>query len=433
MSEAPVELFVLGSSQSVASQHERELLHVDVDEMYEALTELIGRGLLDEAVPLGTCGRVEVYGTSRQPERAMRALRKMLAHRTGIRPDQIAAHSYVHRGRDAVVHLFRVAAGLDSVVYGEAQIIGQVRDALEDPRTRETAGTILLRLFQSALAAGKRVRTETRIGRGAVSLAGAALQLLQRRVGSLKSLSGVVLGAGDTGVLMARLLRKEGLGRLTVANRTLSKAERVARELGGEAVELEDIERLILEADIVIGAVGERLDMVKPEPLQAPFSNGSMKERYFIDLAHPRNFHPDLAELPGVHLVDLEKVFEDVEAAREARAAETPRAEEMVGEEADSFTKWLRTRESAAVLKAVRRQVLETARVEAERYARGRSEEEREDLLRLARSLARSLLHTPTVALREADPGNAEGRQLLESATSLFGVELSGTGASEPS
>jgi len=433
MSEAPMELFVLGSSQSVASQHERELLHVDVDEMYEALDGLIARGLLDEAVPLGTCGRVEVYGTSRQPERAQRALRKLLARRTGIRPDRIAANSYVHHGRDAVVHLFRVAAGLDSVVYGEAQIIGQVRDALEDPRTRQTAGPILLRLFQSALAAGKRVRSETGIGRGAVSLAGAALQLLQRRVGSLKSMSGVVLGAGDTGVLMARLLRKEGLGRLTVANRTLSKAERVARELGAEVVGLDEIERLIVDADIVVGAVGEQLDLVKPGPLQGPFSNGSRKDRHFIDLAHPRNFDPQLAELPGVHLVDLETVFEDVEAAREARAAETPKAEEMVGEDADAFTKWLRTRESAAVVKAVREQVLETARAEAERYARGRSEEERKDMLRLARSLARSLLHTPTVALREADPNDAEGRKLLESATSLFGVEPSHGKASESS
>ncbi len=433
MSEAPMELFVLGSSQSVASQHERELLHVDVDEMYHALGELVTRGLLDEAVPLGTCGRVEVYGTSRQPERALRAIRKLLARRTGIRSEQIAAHSYVHRGRDAVEHLFRVAAGLDSVVYGEAQIIGQVRDALEDPRTRDTAGPILLRLFQNALAAGKRVRTETRIGRGAVSLAGAALQLLQRRVGSLEPLKGVVLGAGDTGVLMARLLRKEGLRRLTVANRTLPKAERVARELGGEAVLLEDLDRLILDADIIVGAVGERLDLVKPEPLRGPFSNGSMKTRYFIDLAHPRNFHPDLAELPGVHLVDLEKVFGDVEAARDARAAETPKAERMVDEEADGFMKWLRTRESAAVVKAVRQQVLATARAEAERYARGRSAEEREDLLRLARSLARSLLHTPTVALREADPSDAEGRKLLESATSLFGVEPTSDGAAESS
>jgi glutamyl-tRNA reductase len=423
-----MEVFVLGSSQSVASARERELLHVDVDEMYEALDDFLARGLLDEAVPLATCGRVEVYGASRHPERALRALRTLLAHRTGIAPDRIAEHSYVHRNRDAVVHLFRVAAGLDSVVYGEAQIIGQVRDALEDPRTRETAGTFLLRLFQNALAAGKRVRTETKVGHGAVSLAGAALQLLQSRVGSLEPLSAVVLGAGDTGVLMARLLRKEGLRRLTVANRTLDRAERVARELGGTATGLDDIPGLVSGADIVVGAVGESFDLVTPELMNGTLTGANARDRYFIDLAHPRNFHPEMASQPGVYLVDLEKVFSNVEEARHSREAETPRAEALVSEEADAFMKWMRTRESTAVLKAVREQVLETARTEAERYARGRSEKEREDVLRLARSLARSLLHAPTVALREADPTNAEGRKLLENATSLFGVEVSGNG-----
>ncbi len=428
MKEATMEVFVLGSSQSVASAHERELLHVDLDEMYEALYDILARGLLDEAVPLATCGRLEVYGASAHPERALRALRTLLARRTGISPERIAEHSYVHRGRDAAVHLFRVAAGLDSVVYGEAQIIGQVRDALEDTRTRETAGPLLLRLFQNALAAGKRVRTETGIGRGAVSLAGAALQLLHSRVGSLESLSALVLGAGDTGVLMARLLRKEGLTRLTIANRSLDKAERVARELGGKATNLDDIPALVADADIVVGAVADRFDLVTPGLMNGNLSGSAERQRYFIDLAHPRNFHPGLAQKPGVHLVDLERVFENVEEARRSRESETPRAEALVTDAADAFMKWMRTRESAAVVKAVREQVLETARAEAERYARGRSEKERQDVLRLARSVARSLLHTPTVALRDADPTNAEGRKLLESATSLFGVEVSGNG-----
>lgn len=431
MSAKPKELFVLGSSQSVSSAHERELLHVNLDEMYEALTGILDRGLLDEGVPLATCGRVEVYGVSRQPERALRALRALLARRTGIAPDRISEHSYVHRGRDAVIHLFRVSAGLDSVVYGEAQIIGQVRDALEDPRTRQSAGPLLLRLFQNALAAGKRVRTETGIGRGAVSLAGAALQLIQSRVGSLESLSAVVLGAGDTGVLMARLLRKAGLRRLTVANRTLEHAERVARELGGKATSLDDLPGLVRDADIVVGAVADRFDLVTPDLVAGPLADAPDRDRYFIDLAHPRNFDPALAGLPGVRLVDLERVFENVEEARSAREAETPRAEAMVAEDSDAFVKWMRTRESAAVLRAVREQVLQTARAEAERYARGRSEKERQEVLRLARSVARSLLHAPTVALRDADPTEAEGRKLLESATSLFGVEPTGNGKSE--
>jgi glutamyl-tRNA reductase len=423
VSGASPDVFVLGSSQAVASSEEREHLRLDVEEMYDALAFLIERDVLDEAVPLATCGRVEVYAVSPRPERALRVLRQLLSRRTGVPSQRVAAASYVHTNRDAAVHLFRVAAGLDSVVHGEAQIIGQVRDALEHPRTRETAGPLLLRLFQHSLAAGKRVRTETAIGRGAVSLAGAALALLQQEVGSLEPLNGLVLGAGDTGVLMARLLRKEGLVHLTVANRTLSKAEKVARELGGTARALENnLPELIRDADVVVGAVGERDDLVTPTLLAETVEGAPERQRWFLDLAHPRNFHPGLAELPGVHLMDLDHVFRGVEAAREARAAETPRAEAMVVEDAEVFMKWLRTRQSAAVLRAVREQVLEMAQAEAERHARGRSEEEREHLLRLARSLAHSMLHFPTLALRNADPTDAEGRKLLESATSLFGV-----------
>lgn len=422
MSGTSPDVFVLGTSQSVASADERARLHLDVEEMYGALEALIARGILDEAIPLATCGRIEVYAVSPRPERALRVLRQLLARRAGIPTVRVAATSYVHRNREAAIHLFRVGAGLDSVVHGEAQIIGQVRDALEHPRTRDTAGTFLLRLFQNALAAGKRVRTETGIGRGAVSLAGAALALLKQKVASLEPMSALVLGAGDTGVLMARLLRKEGLVHLTVANRTLAKAEKVTAELGGTADTLDDLAPLIRDADIVVGAVAERDDLVTPDLLAATLHAAPGRRRWFLDLAHPRNFHPDLADLPGVRVMDLDHVFAGVEAARQARAAETPRAEAMVMEDADVFMKWLRTRQSATVLKAVREQVLEMAQAQAERHARGRSDEEREHMLRLARSLARSVLHFPTLALRDADPTDDEGRKLLESARSLFGV-----------
>lgn len=415
-------LFVLGTSQSVASAREREMLHVDLEELYDAFGPLRERGLLEEGVPLATCGRLELYAVSREPERALRVLRTLLARRAGTTVTKLISRSYVHREEEAVRHLFRVAAGLDSVVHGEAQIIGQVRDALEHPRTSESAGPVLLRMFQHALASGKRVRTETEIGRGAVSLAGAALALLERRVGSLEPLAAVVLGAGDTGTLMARLLKKEGIGELTVANRSPEKAERVARELDGRAARLDELETLLSGADVIVGAVGERDDLVTPGVLARAMVGTPPRDRYFLDLAHPRNFHPDLDRLPGVHLVDLEQVFQGVEAAREARAGQIPRAEAIVAEDTQTFMKWLRARPSVAVLRAVREQVLEMARAEAERYGRGRSDEEREALHRMARSLARAVLDAPTRRLREADPTRDEGRRLLENATSLFGV-----------
>jgi glutamyl-tRNA reductase len=431
MGASRTEVFVLGTSHSVASAEMRQRLYVELDDLYETLVRLVDRGVLAGAVPLVTCGRLEVYVATPHPESALLRLRQLLARRTGVAPEEIEAHSYVHRGRDAVAHLFRVAAGLDSVVHGEAQIIGQVRDALEHPSTRRTAGPLLLRLFQNALAAGKRVRTETEIGRGAVSLAGAALALLERQAGSLAPLSALVLGAGDTGRLVARLLRKEGVGRLTVANRTPAKAEAVARELGATAVPLEDLPALIADADVIVGAVGERDDLVHPALVADALRASGARTRWFVDLAHPRNFHPDLATLPGVRLMDLEHVFAGVEAARAARAAQLPRAEALVAEDAEAFMRWLRSRESVAVLRAVREQVLELAQAEAERAARGRTEQEREELHRLARSLAKAVLHHPTLALREADPTGTEGRRLLETATCLFGLDPARLGSAE--
>lgn len=422
-----MELFVLGTSQSVASARLRERMHVDLDQVYAAVEDLMERGVLEEAIPLATCGRLELYCVAERPNRALGLLRHLMAMHTEIPGKELDGYSYAYRGEDAVRHLLRVAAGLDSVVHGEVQILGQVRGAFHHPSTHDTEGPLLHRLFQRALSTGKRVRTETEIGRGAASLASAALSMLQREVGSLGEVTALVLGAGDTGALMARLLAKSGVGRLVIANRTLEKARSLAAELGGEAASLDDTPSLLADADLVVGAVTASERVVGPEDLP----EGGGRPGFFLDLAHPRNFDPELASVPGVRVFDLDHVFERVEAAREARALQVPKAEAIVDEETESFVEWLRSRENVAVLRAVRSQVLELARSVADRHSQGRSEVQQEEMRMLARSLARTLLHPPTMALRHADPESAEGRWLLESAATLFGVDApSGNGDS---
>lgn len=419
-----MELFVVGTSQAVAPSAVRERLHVDLAEVYAALGHLLtDRGVLDEAVPLATCARLELYAVAADAEHAERLLLRLMARRTGATVADVRAHAYAHRGERAVRHLFRVASGLDSVVHGEAEILGQVREAAQHPLASGGKGPVLHRLFEAALATGKRVRTETEIGRGAASLAGAALAMLRRETGSLESRSALVLGAGDTGALVARLLRKSGVRRLVIANRTEETAWAVASTLGAEARPLGELSALFDDADLVVGAVGGGELVVTPDMLGTTDPDGAHpRTRYLLDLAHPHNFDPALAALPGVRLIDLEDVFEQVEAARGARAAQVPEAERIVREQADGFVRWQRSRESVRMLKAVRDQVLDAARAEAERFARGRSPQEREQVTRFARSLARTFLHGPTVALRDADPSSAEGRALLESAGRLFGV-----------
>ncbi len=420
-----MELFVVGTSQSVAPTRVRERMHVDLDEVYATLgTLLTERGVLEEAIPLATCGRLELYCVSDQPERALKLLVRLLARRTGVSSDELRSHIYALRGGTAVRHLFRVASGLDSVVHGEAQILGQVREAAHHPLAMTSKGPILHRMFEMALQTGKKVRTQTDIGRGAASLASASLKMVEREMGSLSQVRALVIGAGETGALMARLLQKSGVGSLVVANRTLETAHEVATPLGGRGAGLDDLPGLLAEADLVVGAVTAGEWLVTAGMMRALVASRGHRKVRFLDLAHPRNFDPALAEIDGVTLLDLDHVFRRVEEARAARAAQVPRAEQIVGEQAELFARWLRSRKSVDVLKAVRRQVLDLARAEAERFGQGRTEDEKEQMRLLARSLARTILHTPTVALREADPESPEGRFLLEAAPALFGVDV---------
>lgn len=413
-------IFVVGTSHAVADSGTRERMHVSVDEAYEALARIREQRVLAEAVPLHTCGRLELYGVSTRPERAARVLAHLTARHTGIGRGELTRHGYVRRDGDAVRHLFRVAAGLDSVVHGEAQILGQVRAAAYDPRARETMGATLHRLFQHALKTGKRVRSETEIGRGAASLASAAVELLGREVGRLDELSVLVVGAGDTGALIARLLMKAGVSRMTIANRTVERARRLAVELGARAVGLETLDEALAEADLVVGAA------TAPEPIVACETVHALADdrrpRWFLDLAHPRCIERGLSEMGGVTAFDLEEVFRRVEAAREARAEHRPRADAVVEEEVRHFETWHRSRESAQLVRAVRQRTLERALTEADKVGAA-SDEERERMRRLARSVARAILHQPTVALRDVDASSDRGRALLEHASALFGVD----------
>ena len=416
------EILVVGTSQSVAPLDVREQLHVELGEVYLALGErFVDRGVFEEAVPLSTCGRLELYGVSRKPERAAKLLIRMLAERTGLDRSHVRSHVYVLRGATAVRHLLRVASGLDSVVHGEAQILGQVRDAALDPRNAATKGPVLHRLFDTALATGKMVRTQTDIGRGAASLASASVEMVRREVGGLGEVSALVVGAGHTGSLIARILKKAGVGRLVVANRTPEAAHALAASLEAEVVGMDDLASEVERVDLVVGAV--TLDSHLLSPIDLSQSRRTDRPLYLLDLAHPRNFDPALADLSNVVLFDLEHVFARVEAGRAGRAAHAPKAERLVKAQALVFEEWRMSRRSVDTVKAVRAHVLSLANDEAERLTQGHSPEEREKMRLFARSLARTLLHAPTVALRSADPESPEGRFLIERLPALFGLD----------
>lgn len=416
-------LFLFGTDHRIAPGDLRERVFTHADPLRRVLGRLTGPDRpLREGTALVTCARFEVYGVTDRPERVRRLLGRVSAREAGIELGAVDRVSYFRTGPDVVRHLFRVAAGLDSAVQGEAQILGQVRALTADPHATGTMGPRLHRLVQSAVAAGKRVRTETGIGQGAASLAGAALALAERRLGGFRERSALVLGAGDTGGLVARMLRKKGVRTLRIANRSLAAAETLATELGASAHSLDELVDLLGDVDLVVGAATVTEPLLDRATATTVW-NGAGRTRFLIDLGHPRTIAADMADMDGVELMDLDQVLRRVESARVARAAQAPRAEEIVEEEARRYDAWLRSRRAVPVVRAMRERVLGLARDEAERHGRGLDEAQRRSLERFARSLARTLLHEPTVALREADPSTAEGQRLIAEAERLFGLQ----------
>jgi glutamyl-tRNA reductase len=423
MMASPNSLFVVGTDHLLAPGHLREELHVGDDEAWAFLGRHTGEGrLLEESILLSTCARAEIYGVADDPERVHSILTRLLARHRGISRETLSCHTRLYTGPEAAEHLFRTAAGLESAVQGEAQILGQVRSVLGCAAAGGTAGPVLTRLFQAAVEVGRTVRAETSIGRGATSLAGAAINEIREHLGDPARASALVLGAGETGRLIVRLLGSSGVGRIVVANRTLARAEAVAAEVSGEAVELDATLRRLPEVDAVFGAVSVEAPLVHRHHLDELVARGARLPRVMVDLSHPRSFHRNLSGVEGVEVVDLDELHERVRSARDSRAREVPRAEALVSARVERFESWMKGRTAVPVLRAMRESVLALAREEADRLGRGRSREDQEELRRLARSLARTLLHHPTLALRTADPDTPAGRSLLESTTDLFGL-----------
>lgn len=412
-------LFVAGTSHRSSPAALREQLHEPAAASLAARLRS-RQGRLREVVVLATCSRFEIYGVCEHPLRSHRAFLSIAARRFGISRRELENCSYFHRGESAAHHLFRVAAGLDSAVTGEAQILGQVRAAIAQV-SADHAGTLLRRLFDCAIASGRRARRETGIGRGTTSLAGAAVDLL-RRNGGLAGRRALVIGAGKTGALTARLLRKHGVADLVIANRTLQNAERVASEVAGSAISLRDVSRVLAESDIVFGAVTATEPVLHAwQVMQSTTPNG--RNRVFVDLGHPRCFDPAIGSLPNAELLDLGGVHQRIAQTRSNQVAQRSRAESMVAQEVASFIRWVQSRQALPVVLALRQQVLELAQREAERFGRGLDPAGREQLERFARALARSFLHAPTAALQKVDPSNGEGSALVRNAEQLFDLD----------
>jgi glutamyl-tRNA reductase len=420
------ELFVVGISWRTAPVAVREKLAFREDELATTLAALTKTLPVAEALLVSTCNRVEVYGVAKPGVDATGAVRAFLAEQRGLRPVDVADVIYDHRGPAAVRHVFRVASALDSLVLGEAQILGQLKDAYEVAGSAHTSGPVLGRCLERAFGVAKRVRTETTIARGAANVSTVAVDLAGR-IFELRGKSVLVVGAGKMSTLAARHLRSKGADHIVVTNRSPEKAERLAEQIDGIAKPWAELEQLLAGADVVISSTGAR------EPiLTKPLFKRVMKARKWrsivvIDIAVPRDAEASLDDFEGVYLYNIDHLEKIVASNLADRAKAAEQAGKIVEHEAGQFEQWMRSQGVVPVIRALRDKFAQVADAEVQKTLDALSRREhtpaqqREAIQQLVRLVVNKLLHQPTTALRESAADDAALRAGVLS--ELFGLD----------
>lgn len=424
-------LAVVGVSHRTAPIEVRERFAFGRAEMAPALVGLTGAGA-SEAVLLSTCNRTEAYLALPDGSDGVDDARRLLAARLGPDAERAAAHLYVHRDRAAVEHLFRVTAGLDSMIPGEPQIQGQAKEAYAVARevtgdAGPVVGPALNRLFQSAFAVAGRVRAETGLGRGAASVPSAAVELAKKIFGSLKGRRALVLGAGEMSEVTLECLRGEGVRAAIVANRTHERARELAGRWGGTAIRWEGFAAALPEVDIVLCSTAAPHPVLTRERFVQALPHGAPHPLCILDIAVPRDVEPSVGNLDNVFLYNVDDLRQVVEDALGRRRAEMPGAEGIIRAGVEEFWGWYAALAVVPTIRDLRArgEALRAAEVErALRHLSHLGDAEREAVDALTRSLVNKLLHAPTVRLRDA-AGNGRGTGVLDTVRYLF--ELDGT------
>ncbi|HMB68364.1 MAG TPA: glutamyl-tRNA reductase [bacterium] len=416
-----MQIVVHGLNHRTAPLDVREKVAFHPDELAGALAELRGDDI-GELTVLSTCNRTEFYAVASDPEAAVRKQQDLVRRTKSVDLGEPGL-TYVRIQRDSVEHLFRVASGLDSMVLGEAAILGQVKTAYEAATAGDAVGPIFSRLFDAALHVGKRSRTETEIGRGASSLEKSSVQLAQKVFGDLGTRTALVVGAGDSGERVATLLRENGIGRVRFANRTRSKAEELAALHGGTVADFADLEAAVADTDIVVTAVSTRDPVVSADAVKRATDGRRRGPLLVLDLGVPRNVERAVAKIQSVFLYSVDDLQELVELNLGKRRREIPAVEAIVAEETARFEKWMLSLQTTPVVVALRDEGERIRRETLERFGKGLSAEERALLERFSDGLVKKLMHGPTVAVRSCDPQTYEGLRGLHWAQRMFGLD----------
>jgi glutamyl-tRNA reductase len=417
-----VSVVVVGLNHRTVPLELLERVNVSPARLPKVLGDLAAREHVGEVVVLSTCHRTEVYAVAERYHGAVQDIRNAFSEMAFIAPEDFSDHMYTYFDEGAVNHLFSVAAGLDSVVLGESEILGQVRNAWQSAQEEGTTGPRLAALFRQAVVVGKRARTETAIGRGSTSLAHAAVDMAARRLGSLGGKRILLLGAGEVGESMALAVAGIDGAEVIVANRTWERAVALASRVGGRAVQLDGVGAALADVDVLLTSTGAPSAIVDQSDLAPVVDARGARPLLIVDVAMPRDIDPSVSELAGVELLDLDDVRSFVEAGLAERRREVGRVRTIIDEERDRFLDSVTAREVAPMITALRERAERLRVAELERHRsrlEGLDPKQREAVEAVTRGVLAKLLHDPTVHLKDA-AGTPKGERLSDALRELF-------------
>lgn len=422
-----MEVLLVGINHRTAPVDVRERLACPTSEIGAELKRLLSATPVEEAVLVSTCNRVEVYCASEKPLEASESVRAFLSEHRGISRDDLDPHLYTRIGAEAVWQLFRVSSSLDSMVLGEPQILGQIKDAYRIAATHGGTRTLLNKLFHRAFQAAKRVRTETRIGAYAVSVASTAVELASKIFGDLTDRTVLLVGAGDMGELTAQHLLGAGVTKFRIANRTFSAAEALAQQFGGVPAPLENLAEELQLADIIIATTGAPKPIITQSMAQAALKSRKNRPMFFIDIAVPRDIEPKVNRLENAYLYDIDDLQGISDRNLKERESEAARAESLIRMEVEKFEAWRATLEVVPTIVELRTRFEAIAKAELQKALLSvpdAGEKEKKALELLAHNIIGKLLHPPTTMLKKcSEEGDAE---VSRACRTLFCLENAG-------
>ncbi len=421
-------IIVVGLSHKTAPVDIREKITFPADNIDEPLKQIKNLPSCFESMILSTCNRAEIYAAVKDPDKGAGEIKSFIAESKGVPLSQFAEHLYVHEGEEAIKHIFRVAASLDSMVVGEPQILGQLKDAYEYASKSNTAGLILNKLLHKSFFVGKKVRTETKIASAAVSISFAAVELGKKIFGDLDGKVAMLIGAGEMCELAAKHFMNNGISKVWVTNRTYERARNLAKEFDGEAVEFNRFYDYLHKIDIIVSSTGAPHFVIEHDKMQKVIKERKQKPMFLIDIAVPRDIDPKINDIDNVYVYNIDDLNSVVNSNIKERKKEAVKAEHIVEHEIGQFYNWIKNLNVVPTIVAIRKRFEDIRKAELAKTVSSLNgnltSSDEKALTAMTNAIINKILHTPIMMLKEANRGNDVNCELyIDTLVNMFDLK----------